>query len=99
MQITSRYQIIDAPTPSRRHASVCQMTLYDRKGPACLTYRFAASIASALQVTRTDTLYWLARSAAGRMSPRWYSPDSILSLRMQASFTNLGEQSASLSWS
>ena len=46
------------------------MTLYDRNDPGRLTYRFAASIASAVQVTRTDTVYWLARSAAGRMSPR-----------------------------
>ena len=46
------------------------MTAYDLKAPGRLTYRFAASIASALQATRTDTLYWLARSAAGRLSPR-----------------------------
>ena len=50
---------------------------------------FAGSLA--LQVTRTDTLYWLARSAAGSMSPRRYWPDSIMPRRIRASLTYWGE--------
>jgi len=38
------------------------VTLYDLKVPGRLRYRLAASIASALQVTRMDTSYSPARS-------------------------------------
>ena len=48
--------LIDAAEPSGHHAPACQMTLYEVKALGRLTYRFAASIASALQVTRMDTL-------------------------------------------
>ena len=53
-RLVPRY-LIDAAEPSGHHAPACQMTLYDLNDPGRLTYRFAASIASALQVTRTDT--------------------------------------------
>ena len=43
--------LIDAAAPSGHHAPACQQTQYDRKAPERLTYRFAASIASALRVT------------------------------------------------
>ena len=51
------------------------------KSPGRSTHRLAASIASALYVTRTDTWYSCATSGAGRVSPRLCSPDSILSRR------------------
>ena len=44
--------LIDAAAPSGHYVPACQVTLYDPNGPGWLTYRFAASIASALQVTR-----------------------------------------------